>query len=652
MMIPRSMMLTVLLLTLMVAGCAAEREEGSQMPMFQNKVRAPEFPDGLDWLNTSRPLEIKELRGKIVILDFWTYCCINCHHVIPDLKKLEEKYAEELVVIGVHSAKFSTERDSENIRQAVLRHEIEHPVVNDAQMEIWSSYGVRAWPTLMLIDPEGYVVGYRSGEGIFEPFDQAISALISTHEESGSLDRAKTIDVIQPMLANEPGRLLSFPHKVLFDETRDQLFIADTNNNRIVIVDYSTSEIVDFAGSGAAGRADGGYEEAMFDKPTGLFLEGNYLYVADTENHLIRKVNLNSRRVMTIAGTGSQARQFNQSGDSLQVALNSPWDVLIRDGVLFIANAGSHQIYKMNLETGELQPHAGSGRENRIDGNLTDAQLAQPSGLAADEEHIYFADSEVSAIRAADIVPGGRVDTVAGGELFEFGAVDAAGLDARFQHPLGVAYKDGKVYVADTYNNSIRVVDVESREVKTLFGNGEAGMTDGGSADASFDEPAGIDVKGDILFIADTNNHMVRIADLKTGEVSTLMLKLPLTLSQEKADQLFRGVEQKKTISLSSGEFQLKIALPEGTKLNPLAESLLLLRDAEGNDSVVLLESLDQRVNWSGGKPAGIGLIIYYCDDQNEGLCYLKSLAFDLLDDAAAAASLEVDVTAAGPAEG
>ena len=125
---------------------------------FPDRVRAPDgiLDGGKEWLNTTGPIGLKDLRGKIVVIDFWTYCCINCMHVLPDLKYLEQKYPNELVVIGVHSAKFTNEKESNNIRQAIMRHEIEHPVVNDAEMTIWGKFGVRSWPTLAIIDPEGF----------------------------------------------------------------------------------------------------------------------------------------------------------------------------------------------------------------------------------------------------------------------------------------------------------------------------------------------------------------------------------------------------------------------------------------------------------------------------------------------------------------
>src|SRR5213594_2479611 len=161
------------------ASLAAIQEGKSKMPEYEGKVNAPEFPDGMEWLNTERPLSIRQLKGKVVLLDFWTYCCINCMHIIPDLKKLERKYPNELVVIGVHSAKFENEKNTENIRRIVLRYEIEHPIVNDADFAIWRAYAVDAWPTRFLIDPAGYVIGKLSGEGGYEALDQVIGETIA-----------------------------------------------------------------------------------------------------------------------------------------------------------------------------------------------------------------------------------------------------------------------------------------------------------------------------------------------------------------------------------------------------------------------------------------------------------------------------------------
>jgi sugar lactone lactonase YvrE len=514
---------------------------------FPRRSPAPTLDGGIGWINTAEPVDLKDLRGKFVLLDFWTYCCINCIHVLPELKKLEKAYPNELVVIGVHSAKFEGEQDSQNITDAVLRYEIEHPVVNDANHKIWNRYGVNSWPSFRIIDPEGNLIAGDSGEIKFEIFDRFFKSALPYYRENKLVDpRPLKFALERDKAAKTP---LRFPGKVLADEPGNRLFIADSNHNRIVIASLD-GKLLDTIGDGAIGRQDGGYRDAQFDHPQGMALHGQNLYVADTENHLIRKVDLRAKRVTTIAGVGEQGRNawpglpddaplgaFNVQlperfvGPPKKTALNSPWALLVHGGDLYIAMAGPHQIWKMPLDESEIGPYAGNGREDIRDGALLPrapyqrgfSSFAQPSGLTADKDWLYVADSEGSAIRAVPFDPTKEVQTIVGtiGSLFTFGDVDGSSDEARLQHALGVVYRDGVLYVADTYNNKIKTIDLETRTTRTLAGTGKPGSTD---APALFDEPAGITYAGGKLYVADTNNHLIRTVDLKTGQVGTLSI--------------------------------------------------------------------------------------------------------------------------------
>ncbi|HEY8412049.1 MAG TPA: thioredoxin-like domain-containing protein, partial [Pyrinomonadaceae bacterium] len=265
------------------------------------RVRAPEIQGGRGWLNTDKPLSLAALKGKVVLLDFWTYGCINCIHIIPDLKKLEAKYANQLVVIGIHSAKFQNEKETENIRRIILRYEIEHPVYNDSEYAVWQSYGVRAWPTQVLIDPAGYVVGGVSGEGNYEVIDQTVAKLVDDFRKRGELNEEPLKLVLERAKVGDLP--LAFPGKIVADAASDRLFIADSNHNRVVITKLDGS-LVETIGTGERGAADGEFAKASFYRPQGLALAGGSLYVADTENHLIRRIDLKQRTVETIAGTG------------------------------------------------------------------------------------------------------------------------------------------------------------------------------------------------------------------------------------------------------------------------------------------------------------------------------------------------------------
>lgn len=489
-------------------------------------LKAPEFSEGLEWLNTERAIKLKDLRGKIVLLDFWTYCCINCMHVLPELKRLEKKYPNELVVIGVHSAKFFAERQTPNIRQAILRYDIEHPVVNDSDFKIWRSYEIRAWPTLVLIDPKGEIEYLHSGEAIYEIFDQKISELITRGRHfKNKIDRSI------PQFHPEKNRdsFLLFPGKVLAIDERlsparplpARLFISDTNHHRIVISDFN-GNVLNVVGSGKKGFSDGPLNQAEFFRPQGLAYRDGLLFVADTENHAIRKIDLGERRVTTIAGTGKQGYLFQTLSPANKISLNSPWDLTLHDNLLYIAMAGSHQIWSLDLEAGAMAVFAGTGYENIIDGLLLKSALAQPSGLATDGKRIYFADSEVSAVRAADIDPFGSVETIVGRGLFEFGDIDGISAQVRLQHPLGICYHKQKLFLADTYNHKIKVIDPVKKTCRTFAGTAEAAYRDGHLDEAAFFEPSGLSVSGRQLFVADTNNCQIRKIDLEQKVVSTV----------------------------------------------------------------------------------------------------------------------------------
>lgn len=440
------------------------------------------------------------------------------------MRKLEQKYHRELVIVGVEAGKFTAERVTANIRQAVLRLELEHPVVNDRHFRIWRSYAVNAWPTLALVDPEGYYLGAHAGEITFDAFDPLIARLVQEYDARGVLDR-RSFDLLQPEELVEPGRPLAFPGKVL--ATPDgRLFIADSNHNRVLLVvlgrDGPTGRVEAIIGRGDAAHADGDFAGAAFYHPQGLALDGEMLYVADSENHAIRAVDLRQRRVTTLAGTGEQARGFDVIGPGPRTPLSSPWDVVVSGGHLYIAMAGTHQLWRLDLASGEVRPYAGSGREDIADDQLAGSALAQPMGLATDGRRLYFADSESSAIRWAALPPGDRVETIVGTGLFDSGDKDGVGDAVRLQHAQGIVWAADGLYVADTYNNKIKRVNPATRQSTTLLGDGTAGYRDGDVP--LFDEPGGVSVSGDKLYVADTNNHAIRVADLATGRVATLAI--------------------------------------------------------------------------------------------------------------------------------
>jgi thiol-disulfide isomerase/thioredoxin len=482
-------------------------------------LHAPELDPGLAWLNTDRPLRFaRELKGQVVLLDFWTYCCINCMHILPDLEHLEARFAgRPFVVIGVHSAKFDNEADRGSIRAAVHRHGIRHPVVVDEDMRLWRAYAARSWPTRVLVDPTGAIVMTVAGEGHRDELEQAIAALLEQQAQRGTLAAAPL--ALAPDAAVRSSSGLSFPGKVLADRDAQRLFIADTAHHRIVVASWpdalGRATLLRLVGAGEPGRADGPAGHATFRAPQGLALARGKLFVADTENHLIRAVDLASWEVTTWAGTGEMTNDRAGGGRGTQQGINSPWDLAVHGSRLLVAMAGTHQIWRFELGNALGRAYAGTGREDLEDGPAERAALAQPSGLAVAGDTLWIADSEVSAVRGLELVDE-RVFTVIGEGLFDFGDVDGAWPGARLQHPLGVAAWGGKLLVADSYNHRIKVVEPGPRTATTRLGDGKPGADDGQGGPRFF-EPGGLAVAGDELFVADTNNHRVVWADLASG---------------------------------------------------------------------------------------------------------------------------------------
>ena len=650
----RRLLALVALLTLALALPNLAQSERDPAEIFEGEIPAPEFPAGLDWINVDAPLTIAGLQGKIIIFDFWTYGCINCLHVIPVLEQVETKFADEVVVIGVHSAKFDNEGETENLRQIVKRYGIHHPVINDNEFAVWRAYGARAWPTIVVINPRGDWIVRQSGEIPFEVFDSYLSAMIEYFDglDEDLIDRTPLQLALEG--AGDPGTPLLFPGKALADVAGGRLFIADSSHNRIVIADLESYEVIDIIGSSARGYEDGAFDNTTFDKPQGMALSGESLYIADVNNHAIRVADLVSRTVSTVAGNGMMGVQRIPFGipvaDPLAVSLRSPWDLEFDDeGKLHIAMAGTHQLYIYEPEIAALYPSVGNGREaNLNDVSLANTELAQPSGLYyAGEGKLYFADSESSTIRLADF-ENDLVTVVSGtteNDLFDFGDIDGALGVNRLQHALGIeGASNGDLYIADTYNSRIKVIRAGETATETVFGLGGAGgYADGDAATAQFDEPGGLSYADGILYVADTNNHAIRMIDLEAGTVETLRFANPealvidsdaLTLIGGSAAQGNRIQLATQTVAAGAGSLTLRLSLPAEYKINPLIDSLMsFVSDAEIVDveaSVVVADTLlDLPLTFRyGSGELSAELTLYYCREEEEELCFVDMAEF------------------------
>lgn len=648
-------LMSVLLLGVIFVPALAQ--DATPDPRYVGEVPAPAFPDDVAWINVDAPLTIDGLHGKIILFDFWTYGCINCIHMIPVLEQIEEKYSEEVIIIGVHSAKFENEGETDNLRQIVQRYNLHHPVINDDQFEVWRSYGANAWPTFVIVDPRGNVVARQAGEVPFEAFDQYITAMIDYYDGLGTDEIDRTPLELALEGASDPGTALRFPGKVLADTENNRLFIADSNHHRIVVADLQSYEVLSVIGSGQRGYQDGEISTAQFNQPQGMAYYDGTLFVADVNNHVIRAVNLNDGTVRTLAGDGTMGRTIaafdTVYNDPLEVAIRSPWDVAISpDGdTLYIAMAGTHQLWKMSLSGNTLQALVGSGREGQVSATLSTSELAQPSGLFLVDDLLYFADSESSTIRAADLVDD-SVRVIAGttdNNLFDFGDVDGEPGISRLQHALGVTGTDdgAEIYIADTYNSKIKLYDPAADTTMTLLGqSGNGGYRDGGPDVAQFDEPGGLDYADGKLYVADTNNHAIRVVDLETETVSTVTFPNPEALIIESNEVTVVGGNaaagdvvqlEPQSVAAGEGELMLNLTLPEGYKINELTYSALdLASDSDavqfGQDEIGIEETtVTVPVTYTDGEAVvSLEMNLFYCEQDNETVCLIERAAFEL----------------------
>lgn len=590
-----------------------------------------------DWLNISRPLTKEDLKGRLILVDFWTYCCINCIHVIPDLIELKKQFGDDLTVIGVHSAKFANERDRDNIRKAMLRYDVEHPVVNDDQFKIWKDFSIKAWPTQVLIDEYGNVFQTYQGEGNIDRIRRDIIHILSENKEGFNIDPL-------PMSLEkdkEPAMVLNFPGKLRYvkDYKGDEvLFVSDSGHNRIVGMRLDGQIFVEI-GSGKKGDKDGDFATAEFNKPQGVLYKDNILYVADTGNHKLRKIDLVNKTVTTIAGTGKRGvPRIKYKAKASQTALASPWDLAFYpdENNIAIAMAGTHQLWVYKLLEDSLYVTAGTGKEWIDDGKYPLNSLSQPSGLSVVDDVLFFVDAETSALRAMQKE---NILTLIGTGLFDYGYAEGKRGVGKLQHPVGVSGTRKKVYIADSYNHSIRYFDLIANTLHNYSGNGTKGTALGSFAETRFNEPNDVVNVNGKLYVADTNNHRILMMD-KEKDLVTALQVIPKPSGQRfSLDMHLPNLSNLSEIELAAGRsILLNIRLEKGWKINTDAPSWvsLFIHKAEGIELVrsyrtEKIKELQLRLPaLTSGETYTLQGTFYYCEDKEGALCLIKSFSQDV----------------------
>jgi thiol-disulfide isomerase/thioredoxin len=470
------------------------------------RVAAPELPPNLEWINTDQPPTLEALRGRVVLINFWTYDCVNCINQLPDLRYFENKYHDGVSVIGVHSPKYDSQLQAASLLKAVNRHHIRHPVASDPGYLAWQAYGVKSWPTMAVLDAQGQLAALLPGEGRRQEADALIGHLLDEAATNDLRVYESGINTVRP----EPRARLRFPGKVL--ATDSSLWIADSGHNRILECNHEGRILRQF-GSGNPGYWDGRGQDSGFAEPQGMALVKDALYVADTGNHSVRRIRLLHGEVETVAGTGALGHDLPfEHIEPIKVGMSAPSDVAALGDNLYIAVSGQNQIWQLDLNRNKLVALAGSGQLGIADGTGVAASFAQPSSLSVIGQQMVVADAAGSAVRLLRLLDN-RVSTLIGAGLYEFG--DAAGKrdTARLQHPLAVcADARGLVFVADSYNGKIKALNMRSGELRAL------------NLRYRFHQPAGLSLAAGALWIANTNEHEIVRVDLGSGQVKQLTI--------------------------------------------------------------------------------------------------------------------------------
>lgn len=593
-----------------------------------------------NWLNVERALQPSDLKNRVILLDFWSYSCVSCIQSLPDIKKLEEKFGNKLTVIGVHSRKFDNERNIKSIKKAILKYDITHPVINDADLNIWNSFDVKAWPTYVLLDIRGRIVETYVGESKFSQMAKDVSRLISKYKYQINRDQLP----ILPEKYNRIGNVLEFPTKLAYSKdfsfsrvkNLPAIFIANSGGNNVIVSSLS-GDVIAKIGSGEAGFADGSFEMASFRSPQGLLYQNNKLYVADAGNHALREIDFKTKKVSTLIGSGKKGASFNSkdkvSADRIDLASPLDLEFFPDRNHIVIANSGTHQIVSYHIKKKTLSVLAGNGSEGFKDGRGQESNLSQTSDMSVFKNKLYFIDSGSSSLRVLD--KNNKVKTLIGDSLGESGYKNGSKKDALMQHPLALMADNTGIYISDSFNHKLRKYSLESGKIKDVVGKLQRGDGVGSKDKTEFDEPEGMIAIRDRIYIADTNNNRILSIQRSSNVSEILNVMPPLKLSKESFLEYLPNLQRDSDIKVKTGvPITLAVNLKEGWKINEAGPSFINLLEKVRDDQVNLVANFDWRVvKMKEMKLPKLNVeneyilqgVIYYCEDKKNALCRVKS---------------------------
>ena len=587
------------------------------------------------WFNVSHKLSEKDLKGRVILLDFWTYSCVRCLQNLPNIKELEDRFGSKILVIGVHSGKFANEKDPQTIRDAIIKYNISHPVIDDSNLEIFNSFNIESLPTLVLINPKGRVEETYQGQVDPKELTKKIKKLIKKHRFI--LNNEPLPLILEKGLPTR--NILNFPSKIEYaknfkykNRRIDALIIANSGDNNIIISSLD-GKILEEIGSKKAGLEDGSFTQAKFHYPTGLLYKNDILYVADSANNALRKVDFKTKKVSTIIGSGKQGNILDKEQNIADFDLALPWDLKYfpDQNNIIIANSGTNQLLKYNIKKQKIMPFAGNGTRDMIDGSYPNNSLAQPVSLSSKEGRLYFIDSYSSSLRFAD--KKGHIKTLIGQGLEYFGNKNGKKSQALMQNPLGLYAAKEFIYIADSYNHMIRRYGYDSKKMFNYSGDGT--KSDNIGSKISYNEPADIILIKNKFYIVDSHNNRIIIKNKSNKKTSILDILPPLRVPKTGLLEYLPNLDilEEKTIS-SDSIIDLDISIKDGWIINEMAPSFFNLVEVVDQDKASLIATYDWNMIQSGNiklpkmsqkNQYYLQGTVYYCEDKKNALCFIHS---------------------------
>lgn len=596
-------------------------------------------------ININQTLSKNLLKNRLIILDFWNYSCISCLENIEKIKKLEERFGNKILFIGVHSSKFQNEKRLSAVKKAVIRYDITHPVIHDIDQKLYKAFDIKAFPTLVLITPKGKIYKKYQGQEAIKDIKSDIKKVISKNKFSINREYIKH-DLIK---FENISNVLSFPTKVIFVEkfsyknhkNLPALFISNSATNNIIVSSLA-GKIITKIGSSERLLADGNFDNSAFNMPLGLVYHKDKLYVADSGNHAIRVVDFKKEKVTTLIGnahTGS-ILEFKKPKAAKDINLYFPSDLDIHQKNLIISNLGSNQILSYDFSNKKIKILAGNGKNKSVDGKYPNNSLAKPSDIASYKDKIYFLDSASSSLRYIDNK--GKVKTLIGNNNVINGFKDGTKDQAMMQNPLGLDVNSTGIYITDSFNHSVRKYSFANKRLNTIIGS-KVGNKVGKPKQTRFDEPSGIFVAKHDIYIADTNNNRIIQTNLHNLSSKVIDIIPQLKLPKKSFVQYLPNLQINEKVNIKSNKIiTLEIDIAKKWKLNSSAPSFINLLKITSKNEADLVSSFD----WQEIENKKLKLpklqnkkryilqgVIYHCENKENALCFVKSYEQRILAD-------------------